>query len=145
MGMNAPVLIIYGTKDTQQVHDDPLQVYGMAGRPKHLVVVTGANHYGYTDGICIAPPYDNPSQVGGVMGPEAHARQQRAAGDYLEAFFSYYLPYLLPDTSKLDYLRQQAGQQCGNPGNPPTCGSPVHRFTDLDSLNVGVSVCSCIP
>ncbi|MBI3951709.1 MAG: hypothetical protein HY314_14770, partial [Acidobacteria bacterium] len=53
MGMNAPVLIIYGTKDTQQVHDDPLKVYGMAGRPKHLVIVTGANHYGYTDGICI--------------------------------------------------------------------------------------------
>ncbi|MBI3952173.1 MAG: hypothetical protein HY314_17125 [Acidobacteria bacterium] len=77
-----------------------------------------------------------------MTGPEAHARQQRAAGDYIEAFFSR---YLLGDSTKLDYLVQQSGQQCGYPGSPPTCGSPVRRFSDLDALNVGVSVCSCFP
>ncbi len=144
--MNAPVLVIYGTNDTQQVRDDPLTVYGEAKSPKHLVLVTGANHFGFTDGLCIAPPDDAMSQVGGAVGgPAAQALQQRAAADYLEAFFSYYLPYLLPDPSKLDYLRQQGGQQCGKPGKPPACGSPVRRFADLDSLNVAVSVCSCSP
>jgi hypothetical protein len=142
-GMNAPVLVIHGTNESdQQVGNGPLTIYEMANSPKSLVVVAGANHYGYTDGICIAPPYDNPSQVGGVTGPEAHRRQQQAAGDYLEAFFS---AYLLGDASKLDYLRQQGGQQCGNPGRPPMCGSPVRRFPDLDALNVGVSICSCFP
>jgi hypothetical protein len=142
-GMNAPVLVIHGTKESdQQVGNGPLTIYEMANSPKYLVVVAGANHYGYTDGICIAPPYDNPSQVGGVTGPEAHRRQQQAAGDYLEAFFS---AYLLGDASKLDYLRQQGGQQCNNPGNPPSCGTPVRRFVDLDALNVVVSVCSCFP
>ena len=77
------------------------------------------------------------------MPQEAQRRQQQAAGDYLEAFFSV---YMLEGASKLSYLLQQGEEQCGYPpGNPPTCGSPVRRFTDLDSLNVGVSVCSCFP
>jgi len=142
-GMASPALVIYGTNDTQQVHDDPLKIYGMASPPKYLVIVTGANHYGYTDGICCAEG-DGYSQVGGpnVIPQEAHRRQQQAAGDYLEAFFSV---YLLGDVSKLYYRFQQGEEQCGNPGNPPACGSPVRRFTDLDALNVGVSVCSCFP
>lgn len=114
----------------------------MANPPKHLVVVTGANHYGYTDGICIALPCDNPSQVGGATGQEAHARQQRTARNYVRAFFS---SYLRGDATELDYLLQQSGQQCNNPGNPPACGSPRRRLDELDRLNVAVSVCSCLP
>jgi dienelactone hydrolase len=144
--INAPVLVMYGTEDKQQVGDDPLRQYGSASPPKHLVIISGANHYGYTDGICVAPSGcesgDNPSQVGGVTGPEAHRRQQQAAGDYLEAFFS---AYLLGDRSQLIYLFQQGEEQCGNPGNPPACGTPARRFGDLDALNVAVSVCSCFP
>jgi hypothetical protein len=141
--VTAPVLVIHGTKEsTQQVGDLPLKLYGSANPPKHLVVITGANHYGYTDGICIAYPGDNPSEVGGVTGPEAQRRQQRAAGDYLEAFFS---AYLMGDRSRLIYLFQQGEEQCGYPANPPTCGFPARRFSDLDNLNVAVSVCSCFP
>jgi hypothetical protein len=137
-----PMLVIYGTNDTpNQVGDGPLKVYGHANAPKHLVVLTGANHFGYTDSICIAPPNDNASTVGGATGLEAQRRQQRAAGDYLDAFFSV---YLRGDMAKLGYLMQQGGDQCGYPGNPPACGSPARRFSDLDFLNVVVSVCSCV-
>jgi len=137
--VKAPVLVIYGTNDTQQVMDDPLKLYGSANAPKHLVVITGANHYGYTDRICLAPSNesDDESEVGGAAGPEAQRRQQRAAGDYLEAFFSL---YLRGDAAKRGYL--QGREQSGYPGNPPTCGSPSRRFSDLDSLKVAVSVCS---
>src|SRR5262249_48281383 len=45
--VNAPVLVIYGTRDSQQVQNQPLEIYGFANQPKHLVMVTGANHFGY--------------------------------------------------------------------------------------------------
>src|SRR5262249_51904276 len=109
--------------------------------PKHLVVITGANHFGYTDSICIAPPYDNTSAVGGATGAEAQRRQQWAAGDYLEAFFS---TYLRGNADKRSYLSQQGGNQCGDPGDPPACGAPARHFSDLDALSVVVSVCSCV-
>src|SRR5262249_45297709 len=82
---HAPILVIYGTRDSQQVVDQPIDIYGFANQPKHLVVVIGANHFGYTDGICLAPPNDNPSEVGGVTGQEAQARQQHTARNYVRA------------------------------------------------------------
>src|SRR5262249_26354946 len=107
----------------------------------YLVVITGANHYGYTDGICLASPNDNASAVGGATGSEAQRRQQRAAGDYLVAFFSVYLRV---NVDKLGYFMQQGGDQCGYPGNPSVCGSPARHFSDLDFLSVVVSICSCV-
>lgn len=137
-----PTLVIHGTNESpKQVGDGPLQAYAGATPPKYLVVIAGANHFGYTDSICIAPPNDNASTVGGATGPEAQRRQQRAAGDYLEAFFSV---YLRGEMAKLGYFMQQGGDQCGYPGNPPACGSPARHFSDLDFLNVVVSVCSCV-
>ncbi|HEV8524407.1 MAG TPA: hypothetical protein VGQ71_07890 [Terriglobales bacterium] len=138
----APALVIHGTTDTGQVGDGPLKTYEGATGPKHLVVVTGANHYGYTDALCVAPPDDGLCEVGGVAGQDARRRQQRTAGNYVEAFFSY---YLRGATTKRDYLLQQSGEQCGHPGDPPTCGSPRRRFEDLNSLNVEVNICSCPP
>jgi len=137
-GVNAAMLVVYGTNDLE-VDPQPLNIYELAPPPKHLVVVTGANHFGYTDGLCLAR--DNSSAVGGATGPEAHRRQQRTARNYFRAFFSF---YLRSDATQLDYLLQQSGQQCNHPGSPPTCGASRRRFDDLDGLNVAVSVCSCV-
>jgi hypothetical protein len=140
---DAPLLVIHGTNEhPQQVGESPLRVYTEANSPKHLVVVTGANHFGYTDGICLDPADspDNASEVGGVTGQAAHFRQGRTARDYVHAFFSHYLQ---GDAGALDYLSQTGGQQCGNPGNPPTCGLPLSSFNDLEALNVDVSICTC--
>jgi len=140
-----PGLVIHGTRDPCQVGNNPVEIYRRADAPKHLVVVTGANHFGYTDGICLEPVedcddgWDFSSEVGGVTGEEAHARQQRTAGNYLQAFFSYYLQ---DNFSALEYLTQKTDQTC-DPGLPPSCGSPERSFDDLENLNVEVNVCSC--
>lgn len=146
-------LVIHGTKDPPcQVGNGPVEIYRDANPAKYLVVVTGANHFGYTDGICLEPAeelcpssdedpgWDSSSEVGGAEGQEAHARQQRTAGNYLQAFFSYYLQ---DKTGALDYLTQEEVPQTCNPGIPPSCGSPKRPFDDLENLNVEVSVCSC--
>jgi pimeloyl-ACP methyl ester carboxylesterase len=137
-----PTLVLYGTADSSQVGDDPLRVYAKANGAKHLVSITGANHYGYTDALCCGPGFDGVCQVGGAIGQEARRRQQLTARDYLVAFF---LRYLRGDTDQSDYLAQSAGQQCQFPGNPPVCGSPRRQFDDLTSLNVEVGICSCAP
>jgi len=177
-----PVLVINGTREHPcQVGLQPLEIYCEAAPPKHLVYVTGANHFGYTDGICLepnppeegectstniidpyelnprdyliaAPGWDNGSEVGGKTGQEAQALQQLAAGNYLLAFFSYYLQN---DTNTIDYLIQQEGKRCGYPGSPEHCQGdlmvsppsdcvPIRYFDDLQSLNVGVNVSSCL-
>ncbi len=131
------VLVIHGTREHPcQVGFQPLEIYCELPPPKHLVYVTGANHFGYVDGICLDPdtgrvdlpcwdpyeivvedylPYglgfDNSSLVGGETGQLAHDLQQLAAGNYLEAFFRH---YLLGNTEALDYLIQSGeSQQCG--------------------------------
>ena len=49
------VLVIHGTNEhPAQVGDYPIGDYSAAQPPKHLVVLTGANHFGYTDEICVA-------------------------------------------------------------------------------------------
>ena len=136
------VLVIHGTNEhPDQVNGFPLTGYVVANPPKHLVVVTGANHFGYTDEICLADE-DNSSQVGGVTDQEAHARQQLAARNYILAFFSHY--YLQNRSDMIEYLIQERGERCNdNPDIPPDCSEPRRRFGDLDNLNVEVSVCSC--
>jgi hypothetical protein len=184
--VNIPKLLIHGTREhCRQVGLAPLEYYCESSAPKHLVYITGANHFGYTDGICLDPEVpapsqncipdrydidasqylptsvgeDNDSQVGGVTEKEAHTLQQRAAANYLEAFFSYYLK---DDAGALDYLVQKDGTQpqCGHPGNkdqckddfveagppvdPPTDCEPKMLFDDLVSSNVEVKVCHAI-
>jgi pimeloyl-ACP methyl ester carboxylesterase len=140
---SGPVLVIHGTRDHAcQVGTDPLGVYCVANAPKYLVVLTGANHFGYTDGICLNPSqprtgrcpndpwgllpeadgWDNSSLVGGVEEQAAHARQQRAAGNYLHAFFSHYLG-LPGKAGALSYLRQKTGEQCGHPDDAQQCNT----------------------
>jgi hypothetical protein len=189
----APVLMIHGTREhCRQVGLSPLEIYCESNAPKHLVYVIGANHFGYTDGICLNPEFpasnpdcipdhydidatqylptsvgrDNDSQVGGLTEQAAHALQQRAAGNYLEAFFSYYLHDHLPDLSDIPgYLVQTDGTQpqCGHPGEqtdckidftdpafggppavPPVDCMPKMLFDDLVSSNVEVNVCHAI-
>ena len=176
--------MIHGTNEhTCQAGTGPLEIYCWANPEnpeipdkiynKHLVVVTGANHFGYTDGICLDPNqqrvdpcindilgllpqadgWDNPSEVGDLEEQEAQALQQRVAGNYLQAFFSNYLQ---GDEDALDYLIQknEGEEQCGHPGDrdgcmndllfdPPSGCEPKSYFDDLQSLNVEVSVCSC--
>jgi dienelactone hydrolase len=151
---SSPLLVIHGTNDhPAQVGTQPLGIYCMSNGPKHLVTVSGANHFGYTDGICLdpegsmnlsspctqwersqdpwciqpaSPGKDNPSFVGGLTqseSHEAHARQQRTAGNYLLAFFSYYLrtdpPY--DDDDVPGYLVQETGEQCGHLNDELQC------------------------
>jgi dienelactone hydrolase len=137
-----PLLVFYGTTDSGQVGDHPLQVYARANGPKHLVSITGANHYGYTDALCCLQDFDGPCQVGGAIGDGARRRQQLAARDYLIAFFHR---YLRDDLGKSDYLLQSTGRQCAASAPPPDCGPPRRRFHDLTALGVEVGVCSCVP
>jgi hypothetical protein len=142
--VSVPVLVIHGTNEHAcQVGTEPLGVYCLADAPKYLVVMTGANHFGYTDGICLDPTqqrddtcwyfdpwgllpeaegWDNASRAGGAEGQAAHARQQRAAGNYLQAFFSHYLD-LPGKAGALNYLRQKTGEQCGHPGDAQQCNT----------------------
>ncbi len=111
-------------------------------------MITGANHYGYTDGICIAnTDVDPASTVGGLTGPGAHALQQQTAGNYIHAFFSHYLQGI---SGKIEYLIQEGEQQCIAYPTEFTCivhptnsGQPLLLFEDLVDLNVEVSICSC--
>jgi len=148
-------LVIHGTKDPPcQVGNGPVEIYRDANPAKYLVVVTGANHFGYTDGICLEPAEelcpssdedpgrDSSSEVGGVTGQEAHARQQRTARNYVHAFFSHYLD-LPGKAGAIDHLTQKTTPQTCDPGIPPSCGSPKRPFDDLKNLSVEVSVCSC--
>ncbi len=129
-----PLLAIHGTRESRrQVATGPLRIYCHAKAPKHLIVVEGANHFGYTDGICLHPttppaiitntdywgllPHDggqdNFSYVGGQTGHAAHALQQRTAARYLQVFFSYYFDKS-PTKIMPDYLRQNTeSEDCG--------------------------------
>ncbi len=133
------VLVIHGTRDhPNQVGTTPLKVYCKAKGNKHLLVIEGANHFGYTDGICLDPNqhreargwydpwgllpeadgYDNACMVGGLEGKEAQVLQRRTAGNYLLAFFR---KYLHKDNNVNDYLVQQSGNNCGHPDDEQLC------------------------
>ncbi len=151
-----PVLIIYGTADKfcdgfpTSHFTEPYNDVNSAN--KHLLAITGANHFGYTDGLCVlGKPYfdvDPPSTVGGATGPEAHARQQQTAGNYIHAFFSHYLQGV---SGKIEYLVQEGEQQCIAESvdgicieHPTNSGQPLLPFDDLVALDVEVSICSCL-
>ncbi len=149
-----PALIIYGTADKPCPTNFPTsywaEIYNeVNSAKKHLLAITGANHFGYTDGLCIDnTDVDPPSTVGGLTGPEAHALQQQTATNYTHAFFSHYLQGV---SDKIDYLVQEGEQQCiAYPADssciehPTNSGQPLLLFDDLVELNVEISICSCL-
>lgn len=79
-----PILILHGTQELSAfgVNGDPLSYYAAAGPKKHLVTIGGANHFGYTDAVCIQA--DNHATISQVD-------QQRIAKAFLTAFFRRYL------------------------------------------------------
>lgn len=79
-----PVLVLHGTQDAGPYSADgqPLNIYAAAAAKKHLVTIDGANHFGYTDGLCIQE--DGAATI-------SQANQQRIAKAYLTAFFRRYL------------------------------------------------------
>lgn len=90
-----PVLVLHGTKDTAEVGAGtlPLSLYAAAGPKKHLLTIGGANHFGYTDDICIV--FDPTATI-------SQPTQKKIARAYVTAFFRRYLqgateedPYLV--------------------------------------------------
>ncbi len=156
--LSEPVLIIHGTREHPcQVGLAPLLIYCESAKPKHLVVVEGANHFGYTDDICLDPdsarsnsecnmtryilgldsavflPYspgnDNSSRVGGLTGPEAQALQQRTATNYLQAFFSHYLH---GNANARDYLIPRNEELCGYTDDTRKCMEDIMNTSPSD-------------
>ncbi len=165
---NIPMLVIHGTHEHHcQVGVFPKFAYCGAIPSKHLIVITGANHFGYTDSICMKPDVDEPidclpgapretaydadgnddpgmDNPGMVGGREMHASQilqQRTAATYLRAFFMYYLE--VPNSAGyINYLVQQGGScDCGHAKYMEGM-RPLKEFPDLKAANVGINICS---
>jgi hypothetical protein len=82
------LLVLGGSEDKNQFAD-PQGGYAAGGTPKTLVMITGANHFGYTDDLCTPsnvcdPPFDDPN---GTITREA---QQQIGAAYLAALVRYY-------------------------------------------------------
>jgi hypothetical protein len=58
-------LVISGTNDTGALgaHGEPLMIFDAAKDPNHLVQINGANHFGYTDSVCIKPLSDGVASI----------------------------------------------------------------------------------
>jgi pimeloyl-ACP methyl ester carboxylesterase len=78
-----PVILLHGTRDLSGLGDSghSLNVYAAAAATKHLVDIEGANHFGFTDSLCV--------QVDATA-TMAQADQQRIAMAYLTAFLRRY-------------------------------------------------------
>jgi pimeloyl-ACP methyl ester carboxylesterase len=149
--VSEPLLVIYGTNDHPCQVAVPFGLYCEANVPKHLVLVEGANHFGYTDGICLDPdvkrpetsdacPYeswpsspisegmDNPCLVGGLTGKPAQTLQQRTAGNYLQAFLAYYLQ---DNNNVRDYLLQHEQDESCAPTFPVDLNRCYRRTLDV--------------
>lgn len=137
-----PALVFIGSNEHPfQVADTPVDLYSTLDAPKHLVVIEGANHFGFSDGISLDPAdgKDNPSEVGGLTGPAAEALQQLTASKYIGAFLS---AYLCGETGQLSHLTQVGAGTC-SPSSILSAGAPQAQFGELQSAGVGVTVCSC--
>jgi hypothetical protein len=82
------LLVLGGTLDIDQ-DAEPGTAYSVGGTPKTLVMIPGANHFGYTD-IC---PSDNSCDSIGLLdenGTISRSAQQQTAAAYLAALVRYY-------------------------------------------------------
>ncbi len=93
------LLVLGGGRDTMQ-GADPMGVFTTGGTPKTLVMIPGANHFGYTD-LCDANNICLPYGIGDSAGTISRAEQQLAGGAYLAALVRY---NALGDTTMLPYL-----------------------------------------
>jgi hypothetical protein len=94
-----PLLVLGGTLDIDQGANS-FEAFMAGGKPKTLVTIPGANHFGYTD---ICPP-DNSCNSAGVFdenGTISREGQQQTAAAYLSALVRY---FALGDDTALPYL-----------------------------------------
>ena len=92
-----PVILLQGTKDFWYFHpidlgSDPkaLEIYNAydsTEAQKHLVTIHDANHFRYTEDICVAFDHTDDDSLGML----ARDDQQRIARAHLAAFFRWYL------------------------------------------------------
>lgn len=94
------LLVIGGGADTIST-TDPAQSFAVAGRPKTLVTVPGANHFGYTH-LCEEDNTCDPSV--GADGTISREGQQITAASYLAALVRW---YAFADTTARPYLTSQ--------------------------------------
>jgi len=95
-GLRIPTLVLHSTNDStgEGVDDLPLHFYNAAAPPKHIVEIGGANHFQYTDELCVDGGGDGTATIG-------RSDQQRIAMAYLVAFLRRYV-FGAPDLD--DYL-----------------------------------------
>jgi hypothetical protein len=79
----APLLIIEGTAEGPAGTGTADLLYLNAHPPKHFAIVDGADHFGFTDAMCVAD--------GGPVATITRADQQRSAFGYLTAFLQLYV------------------------------------------------------
>lgn len=81
----APLLVVHGTEEggAGVPLNQPKQLYDAAPSPKHLVRIEGANHFGFTDALCL--------EIGDPAARIPRAHQQRVAYAYLTAFLQRYV------------------------------------------------------
>jgi hypothetical protein len=93
------LLVVGGTLDTDE-GANPQIAFVAGGTPKTLVMIPGANHFGYTD---ICPPDNSCGTIGlfDQNGAILRADQQRVGAEYLAALVRY---FALGDGRALPYL-----------------------------------------
>jgi hypothetical protein len=81
-----PVMIVFGTEDNGSFGADgaPPLYFSSAGPPKYMVTIDGADHFGFTDSLCLASPGDGVPTIN-------QSQQQRIAKAYITALFARYL------------------------------------------------------
>lgn len=79
-GVTVPLLVEQASQEGEE-GGNGTELYPLAHPPKHLVFIQGANHFGYTDELCLE---------GVPQATIARADQQRIAYAYLTAFVERY-------------------------------------------------------
>jgi hypothetical protein len=97
------VLVLGGSRDTSQ-QALPQVAFDLAGIPKTLVLIPGANHFGYTD---LCPPDNSCGSVGldDPNGTISRADQQRVGAEYLAVLVRF---YALGETKLVSFLNGSA-------------------------------------
>ncbi len=93
-----PALIVYGTEDVSSEYGAdgaPPMYFSAAGPPKYMVTISGANHFGFTDSLCLSPPGDGAATI-------SQSDQQRIATAYVTALFARYFNGLMSMDAYLD-------------------------------------------
>jgi pimeloyl-ACP methyl ester carboxylesterase len=98
-GVNVPLLVEDASEESSEGGNGS-QLYFLANPPKHLVFIKGANHFGYTDELCL---------VGVPQATIVRADQQRIAYAYLTAFLERYARGVLSYDDYLNGSRELDG------------------------------------